>query len=130
MITQEELSKVMSGEKDVFQMSNGEFKDLLEGLSAMFFARIMNCIDPTGGKDREWGVLAAICRRASGRSVPLHNYDVGTLEEQKERMHQFCLKNGAELVDGGYLCENCPLLHEDRCELAWAHMPYDAEEVK
>ena len=51
---------------------------------------------------------------------PLRNCDVGTAEEQSERYDKFC-----DIHD----CRSdCPLFKADSCELAWAQMPYEAEE--
>ena len=67
---------------------------------------------------------------------------MGTAEEQAERFRNFCRNH--QFVSGDseddstpmYVCSNesCPLhdyyiAHgEDNCELAWAQMPYEAEE--
>jgi hypothetical protein len=60
---------------------------------------------------------------------PRRNCDVGTAEEQAARMRAFCAKNGLRR-DGSYRCENCGLLHEFRCELTWAQMPYEEGDAK
>ena len=60
---------------------------------------------------------------------PPRNCDVGTAEEQAERMGAFCSRCGKG-ADGAYRCENCNLLRMDRCELAWAQMPYEEGGVK
>lgn len=53
-------------------------------------------------------------------SAPPRNCDVGTAEEQSERYDKFC-----DIHD----CRSdCPLFKADSCELAWAQMPYEAEE--
>ena len=56
---------------------------------------------------------------------PQRNCDVGTAEEQSARMRKFCAKNGL-CRDGAYRCENCGLLYDPRCELAWAQRPYES----
>ena len=48
---------------DVHALSYDDFKGLLSGLSRVFVARCMNCIDPSGKKDREWRHLSAIMSR-------------------------------------------------------------------
>ena len=60
---------------------------------------------------------------------PVKNCEVGTVAEQAERMDMFCNSHGHGF-DGQkcYACENCKLISIDRCELAWAQMPYEAEE--
>ena len=54
---------------------------------------------------------------------------IGSLEEQAERMEKFCKSHGHRF-DGQkcYSYENCKLISEDWCELAWAQMPYEANE--
>ena len=53
----------------------------------------------------------------------LRNCDVGTAEEQEKRMNEFCSLH--KHVGSVYACENCELFTVDRCELAWAQMPYE-----
>lgn len=60
----------------------------------------------------------------SALSAPPRNCDVGTAEEQKERFMEFC---DDEKGDRQH-CRNCRLCNEDDCELAWAQMPYEAQE--
>lgn len=57
---------------------------------------------------------------------PRRNCDVGTPEEQAARMNKFCDSHGHGF-DGHvtYACENCKFISMDRCELAWAQMPYE-----
>ena len=59
-------------------------------------------------------------------AVPRRNCDVGTPEEQTQRMHaQLCSKQKScyELPSG----EHCPMYREGiDCRLAWAQMPYKA----
>lgn len=62
-------------------------------------------------------------------AAPVKNCEVGTPEEQAARMRAFCVKNGL-CRDGSYRCENCGLLHEFRCELTWAQMPYEEGDGK
>jgi len=59
-------------------------------------------------------------------SAPPRQCDVGTAEEQAERMDMFC-KSHKHGFDGlkCYACENCKFISVDRCELAWAQMPYE-----
>lgn len=53
-------------------------------------------------------------------SEPPRNCDVGTAKEQTGRFLKFC-----DIHD----CESdCPLFKANSCELAWAQMPYEAEE--
>lgn len=48
---------------DVDALSYDDFKGLLSGLSRVFVARCMNCVDPSGKKDKEWRHLSAIMSR-------------------------------------------------------------------
>lgn len=52
------------------------------------------------------------------------NCDVGTTEEQAARMDDYCASHG-ERIGCSWRCDNCPLCSIDRCELAWAQMPYE-----
>ena len=62
-------------------------------------------------------------------AAPPRNCDVGTAEEQAKRLDAFCDSHGHGF-DGQkiYCCENCQLISVDRCELAWAQMPYGEKE--
>lgn len=55
---------------------------------------------------------------------PRRNCDVGTAEEQKERLKAFCMRHGCDKL-GNPRCEECKLLWDGRCELVWAQMPYE-----
>lgn len=59
-------------------------------------------------------------------AAPPRNCDVGTPDEQAKRLDAFCDSHGHGF-DGQkcYSCENCKLIFIDRCELAWAQMPYE-----
>ena len=59
-------------------------------------------------------------------AIPLRNCDVGTAEEQAERMRLYCNSHGED-ESGCFRCDKCPFLTVERCELAWAQMPYEAE---
>lgn len=58
---------------------------------------------------------------------PARNCDVGTAEEQAERMRLYCNSHGED-ESGCFRCEKCPFLTDERCELAWAQTPYEAQE--
>ena len=60
---------------------------------------------------------------------PIRNCDVGTAEEQGERQKAYCRKHFTPDKLGGN-CRKCPLKNRRgwSCQLAWAQMPYDAEE--
>ena len=60
------------------------------------------------------------------------NCDVGTLTEQQNRFHDFCEK--MQHTDKA-CCGGCPIVYlrmkcviGNSCELAWAQMPYEAEQ--
>ena len=74
----------------------------------------------------EYGEAIDKCRAAL--SAPPRNCDVGTAEEQAQRIDAFCKSHGTD-KNGYYRCEECPLLKIDRCELKWAQMPYNESEV-
>ena len=80
-------------------------------------------------------------------SAPPRNCDVGTAKDQTERFEAFCQSNmqfhtdmfghDAEgRLDGWDCREDCPVGRmidsetavSDRCQLAWAQMPYEGEE--
>lgn len=60
-------------------------------------------------------------------SSPPRNCDVGTAEEQTHRMLLYCKSHGVD-ESGCFRCDKCPFLTVERCELAWAQMPYEAQE--
>ena len=79
---------------------------------------------------------AAIARAASDlhkpdekkNSAPVRNCDVGTVEEQERRFLEYCRKYREKQAG---MCLACPLLGLIRsgiCGLAWAQMPYEAEQ--
>lgn len=55
------------------------------------------------------------------------NCDIGTAEEQAERMDDFCARHG-ERIGCSWRCDNCPLCSINRCDLVWAQMPYVEKE--
>lgn len=62
----------------------------------------------------------------SALDVPVRNCDIGTPEEQSERMAKFCSEQ-YEKSDGIMLCSGCRFhgLEGLDCQFAWAQMPYD-----
>lgn len=67
---------------------------------------------------------SAIIRMRNALSAnPIRNCDVGTPEEQDNRMDVYCQTRK---------CESCPLWDNVnngvRCEFTWAQMPYEAQE--
>ena len=65
-------------------------------------------------------------RLKAALSTPPRNCDVGTAEEQKKRLNEFCCSHGTD-IQGAPRCENCALLYADRCELTWAQKLYESE---
>lgn len=69
------------------------------------------------------GALDVIYEKAcAALAAPARNCDIGTADEQTERVVSFCDKNGR--IDGVPRCEVCPLLNARDCSLVWAQMPY------
>lgn len=57
--------------------------------------------------------------------APARNCDVGTLEEQRARLEDFCDKRtGRDTLGRSYCCENCPYIDDKDCGLTWANAPY------
>lgn len=78
---------------------------------------------------RAWNEIGeAIDKCDAALAAPPRQCDVGTAEEQAERMDMFC-KSHKHGFDGlkCYACENCKFISVDRCELAWAQMSYAEE---
>ena len=70
-----------------------------------------------------FGEVRKIAKAA--RKLPLRNGDIGTPEEQAERMFRFCIHHGC--------CDNCPADGENGhigCVLRWAAMPYAPDTKK
>lgn len=57
-------------------------------------------------------------------SAPPRNCDVGTAEEQGRRYEHYCFTHRTM----ERCCQDCPIKDEPCCELAWAQMPYMAQE--
>ena len=77
------------------------------------------------GYDVACGLIKSKAKKAL--SEPPRNCDVGTAEEQAERMRLYCNSHGED-ESGCFRCEECPFLTDERCELTWAQMPYDVYE--
>ena len=88
----------------------------------------------TPGNGKKLTVLFAVAdtirnKARAALAEPPRQCDVGTPEEQAKRMDEFCDSHGHRFDGhGSYACENCEFISVDRCELAWAQMPYAAEE--
>ena len=56
---------------------------------------------------------------------PLRNCDAGTVKEQINRFREFCEKEICRRYRCGHGCKATCI---DRCAIAWAQTPYEAEE--
>ena len=85
--------------------------------------KIRNLTEPSEGVTEIELIINDIAM--SALAEPVRNCDVGSVDEQAERMDMFCKSHGHGF-DGQkcYACENCKFISVDRCELAWAQMPY------
>ena len=98
----------------------GNAAAMREALSDACYAMFNFLKTQNGGYEE---MANALDKAKAALAAPPRNCDVGTAEEQAARMRAFCAKNGL-CRDGAYRCENCGFLHEFRCELKWAQMPY------
>ena len=78
--------------------------------------------DKVNSLDEECGVDPVEIRdiASAALSAPARQCDVGTAEEQDDRFREFC--------DTYRSCHKCPYIGFEGCALAWAQMPYDAQE--
>lgn len=90
-------------------------KEILNRIHDFLGKVVRDCPDQDMGleasnlADDVWDVLHA----------PPRNCDVGTAEEQAQRLHRFCIRQD---------CATCPCnigKADGRCEFAWAQMPYE-----
>lgn len=94
--------------------------------------KLVEIIDKCDGSSPLWwhcgakGVMPLKNAKAA-LFLPPRNCDVGTAEEQAERMRLYCNSHGED-ESGCFRCDKCPFLTVERCELAWAQMPYEAQE--
>lgn len=57
-------------------------------------------------------------------SKPPRNCDAGSSKEQNVRYEKYCFNHRTM----ERCCQDCPLKDEPCCELAWAQLPYEAQE--
>ena len=62
---QELIDGVLDGKTSVSGLSDEEFMSLMGGLSRMYVARVMNCVDASARWDKEWFALSSIFNRAT-----------------------------------------------------------------
>lgn len=77
------------------------------------------------GRKREFSHLVCLAKNRldAALAAPQRNCDVGTAEEQSKRKMKFCYQQGG--------CSNCSFSKSatlTQCALAWAQMPYAAQE--
>lgn len=72
---------------------------------------------------------ARVARAMRAYEGKLRNCDLGNVNDQSERFRKFCKLESS--ASGGH-CTSCRIitLGRDRCEFAWAQLPYTKEGVK
>ena len=76
--------------------------------------------------DHDDDALANIANAAL--SAPPRQCDVGTPGEQRVRFESFCKRKGDGFSASAYCAYECPCGNKGDCKLAWAQMPYEADE--
>ena len=106
----------------------GNAAKLREALETTIEALCKRCKENECKVWRTQDACEAYRKARAALAEPPRNCDVGTAEEQSRRMHEFCDSHGHGF-DGQkcYSCENCRFISIDRCELAWAQLPYESE---
>ena len=65
----EDLQKLIeglfAGSVKIDDLADDEFALVLMGLSRVYLARVLNCVDASGKKDREWLMLSDVFTRAN-----------------------------------------------------------------
>lgn len=71
--------------------------------------------------------ISAVEKARCALSAPERNCDVGSVEEQSKRFRDFCK---IESSASGGRCTGCRAIcyGKNKCEFAWAQLPYAAEE--
>ena len=82
------------------------------------------CINKLVGASFQVTVEGLLSIVEAALSAPPRNCDVGTAEEQNKRYEHYCFTH--RTVER--CCQDCPIKDEPCCELAWAQMPYEAQE--
>lgn len=69
-MSDEEKQKMLdifcAGKMDVDNLPTSDLIELLDALSRMFNARVLNCVDASAKWDREWLTLSSVLRRVYG----------------------------------------------------------------
>lgn len=74
------------------------------------------------GLDVVWCGIKGESLRMAKKAIS-HNprqCDVGTADDQAKRFEKFC----SDHQEPWHGCTNCPVLMSEKCDLAWAQMPY------
>ena len=87
----------------------------------------------TPGKGKKLTALFAVAdtirnKARAALAEPVKNCEVGTLEEQSERLYAYCKAHRDKDAE----CLYCPMFGQTGgyCELVWAQLPYESEETK
>ena len=67
-------------------------------------------------------------KNKSKKKKPLRNCDVGTVRQQSKRFARYCRHEIGRVIGVAFCCAECPLSKYSDCSLAWAQMPYEANE--
>lgn len=110
-MTEETISKVLTGETDIAKMSRDDFVELLKCLGRMYFSRVMNCVDGTAKYDKEWTALSSIFNRVaesvdekpSGNSAALREALQKAEESAAEIMERVRHKDGLAFNTANYI---------------------------
>ena len=96
------------------------------GNAAAMREALTKIYDLTNALDEECAVDPVEIRdiARSALSAPVRNCDVGTADEQTKRMRNNCNKYKPSCIGCKYVTD----LQKENCWLAWAQMPYEAEE--
>lgn len=87
-------------------------------------AGVAGTTDKPEAKSASEALFAARIILQEALRFPLRQCDVGTPEDQEKRFTKYCYDHRSYEIG----CGGCPLNGEPCCELAWAQMPYAAEE--
>lgn len=111
--------------KEITMQTNNKLRDALE------FIKLASDDYEVYGITKA-GALDVIHEKAcAALAEPVRNCDVGSPEDQSERMAKFC-REQFEKTDGVELCSGCPFHGVNRldCQFAWAQMPYEEENLE
>ena len=92
----------------------------------------------TPGKGKRLTALFAVAdtirdKARAALAAPPRQCDVGTVEEQAQRMADFCERHYKKAAPGRHICSACKFHNKDaewECYFSWAQMPYESEAAK